>query len=178
MAAANKVDLSKVNFVQVDPAAKVVTVLEKRADALLGGADDQYFLLKYKGMDARALRYADYGANIVGMAVFAGNNTIKTNPDLVRRFVKASTRAWNEAKKNPDAAIDVAMKVKPDLNRQSTKDQMLVDFELMDSANVKGKTGFGDEKDWSQTIEILKKYRGLETNATWTAFHTNDFLPK
>lgn len=178
VAAANKVDLSKVNFVQVDPAAKVVTVLEKRADALLGGADDQYFLLKYKGMEAHALRYADHGANIVGMALFAGNAAIKNNPDLIRRFVKATQRAWDEAKKNPDAAVDVAMKVKPDLNRQSTKDQMLVDFELMDSPNVKGRTGYGDEKDWSQTIDILKKYRGLETNATWTSFHTNEFLPK
>lgn len=178
LAAHNKVDISKVNFVQVDPAAKVVTVLEKRADGLLGGADDQYFLLKYRGVEPHALRFADHGANIVGMAIFTGNATIKNNPDLVRRFVKATKRAWEEAKKNPDPAVDVAMKVKPDLNRQSTKDQMLVDFELMDSANVKGQTGLGHEKDWSQTIELLKKYRGLETNLTWTAFHTNEFLPR
>ena len=178
LAAHNKVDISKVKFVQVDPAAKVVTVLEKRADGLLGGADDQFFLLKYRGVEPHALRFADHGANIVGMAIFTGNNTIKTNPDLVRRFVKATKRAWEEAKKNPDAAVDVAMKVKPDLNRQSTKDQMLVDFELLDSMNVKGQIGFGHEKDWTQTIDLLKKYRGLETQQTWTAFHTNEFLPK
>ena len=178
VAAHNKVDISKVKFVQVDPAAKVVTVLEKRADGLLGGADDQFFLLKYRGVEPHALRFADHGANIVGMAIFTGNNTIKTNPDLVRRFVRATKRSWEEAKKNPDAAVDVAMKVKPDLNRQSTKDQMLVDFELIDSINVKGQIGFGHEKDWGQTIELLKKYRGLETQQNWTAFHTNEFLPK
>ena len=178
VAAHNKVDISKVKFVQVDPAAKVVTVLEKRADGLLGGADDQFFLLKYRGVEPHALRFADHGANIVGMAIFTGNNTIKANPDLVRRFVRATKRAWEEAKKNPDAAVDVAMKVKPDINRQSTKDQMLVDFELIDSINVKGQIGFGHEKDWAQTIELLKKYRGLETQQNWTAFHTNEFLPK
>ena len=178
VAAHNKVDISKVKFVQVDPAAKVVTVLEKRADGLLGGADDQFFLLKYRGVEPHALRFADHGANIVGMAIFTGNNTIKTNPDLVLRFVRATKRAWEEAKKNPDAAVDVAMKVKPDINRQSTKDQMLVDFELIDSINVKGQIGFGHEKDWAQTIELLKKYRGLETQQNWTAFHTNEFLPK
>ncbi len=42
---------------------------------------------------------------------------------------------------------------------------------------MKGRTGFGDQRDWAQTIELLKKYRGLETNADWTAFHTNEFLP-
>ncbi|MEY3144740.1 MAG: hypothetical protein RL342_411 [Pseudomonadota bacterium] len=178
LAAHNKVDISKVKFVQVDPAAKVVTVLEKRADGLLGGADDQFFLLKYRGVEPHALRFADHGANIVGMAIFTGNNTLKTNPELVRRFVRATKRAWEEAKKNPDAAVDVAMKVKPDLNRQSTKDQMVVDFDLMDSPNVKGQIGLGHEKDWTQTIDLLKKYRGLETSLNWTAFHTNEFLPK
>jgi len=178
LAAFNKVDISKVKFVQVDPAAKVVTVLEKRADGLLGGADDQFFLLKYRGVEPHALRFADHGANIVGMAIFTGNNTIKVNPDLVRRFVRATKRAWEEAKKNPDAAVDVAIRIKPDLNRQSTKEQMLVDFELMDSANVKGQVGFGHEKDWAQTIDLLKKYRGLETQLDWTAFHTNEFLPR
>jgi NitT/TauT family transport system substrate-binding protein len=177
VAAANNIDLSKVSFVQVDPAAKVVTVLEKRADALLGGADDQFFLIKYRGQEPHALRFADHGANIVGMAIFTNNATITGKPDLVKRFVKASIRSWDEARKNPDAAVDAAMKVKPDLNRASTRDQMIVDFELMDSPNVKGRTGFGHEKDWSQTIDLLKKYRGLETNANWTAFHTNEFLP-
>ena len=69
MAAANKLDMSKITFVQVDPAAKVVSVLEKRVDALLGGADDQFFLIKYRGEEPAALRYADHGANIVGMTI-------------------------------------------------------------------------------------------------------------
>ena len=50
---ANKVDCTKIRMVQVDPAAKVVTVLEKKADALLGGADDQYFLIKQRGISRR-----------------------------------------------------------------------------------------------------------------------------
>jgi NitT/TauT family transport system substrate-binding protein len=178
LAAHNKVDMSKIRFIQVDPAAKVVTVLEKRADALLGGADDQYFLIKYKGQEPAALRYADHGANIVGMTIHAKLDTIKTKPDMVRRFVKASIRSWEEAKKNPGAAVDAALKVKSDLNRQSTLDQLMVDIELLDSPNSKGKIGFGDERDWAQTIQLLKQYRELDTKSDWTAFHTNEFLPK
>ena len=120
-------------------------MLEKRVDALLGGADDQYFLIKYKGAEPAALRYADHGANIVGMTIVTTGNLIKTKPDLVRRFVRASVRSWEEAKKNPGPAVDAAMKAKPDLNRQSTLDQMLVDFELLDSPNSKGKIGLGQQ---------------------------------
>jgi len=178
LAAHNKLDMSTIKFVQVDPAAKVVAVLEKKVDALLGGADDQYFLIKYKGQEPAALRYADHGANIVGMTILTTGNLIKTKPDLVRRFVKASVASWEAAKKNPNAAVDAAMKVKSDLNRQSTMDQMMVDFELLDSPNSKGKIGMGAKADWDQTIALLKLYRDLSTSEPWTTFHTNEFLPK
>ncbi len=175
---ANNVDCSKITMVQVDPAAKVVTVLEKKADALLGGADDQYFLIKYKGGDPSAMRYADWGANIVGMTILTSGDTIKKNPDLVRRFVRATAKSWEEAKKNPGAAVDAAMKVKPDLNRQSTLDQLNVDIELLDSKNSKGRIGMGAQADWDQTLAILKNYRDLQTEKGWTAFHTNEFVPQ
>lgn len=178
LAAHNKLDMNTIKFVQVDPAAKVVAVLEKRVDALLGGADDQYFLIKYKGVEPAALRYADHGANIVGMTIMTTGNLIKTKPDLVRRFVRASVRSWEAAKKNPGAAVDAAMKAKPDLNRQSTLDQMLVDFELLDSPNSKGKVGLGAKADWDQTLGLLKQYRDLDTKEPWTTFHTNEFVPQ
>jgi NitT/TauT family transport system substrate-binding protein len=178
LAAHNKLDMSKITFVQVDPAAKVVAVLEKRVDALLGGADDQYFLIKYKGEEPAALRYADHGANIVGMTILTQEATIKNKADLVRRFVKATARSWEEARKNPETAVDATMKVKPDLNRASQIDQLKVDIELLDSPNSKGRIGWGDQRDWDQTITLLRQYRDVQTDKPWTAFHTNEFLPK
>jgi len=176
LAAHNKLDMSKITMIQVDPAAKVVAVLEKRADGLLGGADDQYFLIKQRGIEPAALRFADNGANIVGMTIVTKTETIKTKPDLVKRFVRATAKSWEEAKKNPAAAVDAALKVKPDLNRQSTLDQMLVDFELLDSKNSKGRVGWGVQADWDQTLDLLKKYRELKTDQAWTTFHTNEFV--
>src|SRR5262245_2278146 len=175
---ANNVDCAKIGMVQVDPAAKVVAVLEKKTDALLGGADDQYFLIKYKGGNPAAMRYADFGANIVGMTILTSGDTIKKNPDLVKRFVRATVKSWDETKKNPGPAVDAAMKAKPDLNRQSTLDQLMVDIDLMDSKNSKGKIGWGAQADWDQTLAILKNYRDLSTDKTWTSFHTNEFLPQ
>jgi NitT/TauT family transport system substrate-binding protein len=175
LAAHNKLDMSKITLI---PAAKVVSVLEKRADGLLGGADDQYFLIKQRGIQPAALRYADYGANIVGMTIVTKTDLIKSNPDLVRRFVHATVKSWEEAKKNPGAAVDATLKVKPDLNRQSQLEQLMVDIELLDSNNSKGRIGWGAQGDWDQTLALLKQYRELKTDQPWTAFHTNEFLAK
>ena len=43
--------------------------------------------------------YADYGFNIYANAVIAQEDTIKQNPDLVRRFVKAAMRGLEYASK-------------------------------------------------------------------------------
>lgn len=178
VAKANDVDISTINFVQVDPAAKVVSVLEKRVDALLGGADDQYFLIKYQGQEPHALRYADHGANIVGMTILTQTDLIENDPDLVERFIRASVRSWEAAMENPEAAVDAALAVKPDLNRQSTLDQMIVDFELLRSPASPDRIGYGAEEDWTRTIDLLKEYRGVEADQDWTYFHTNEFIPE
>ena len=52
--------------------------------------------------------------------------------------------------------------MKPDLNRQSTLDQLMVDIDLLDSKNSKGRIGWGAQADWDQTLKILKKYRDLQ----------------
>ena len=168
LAAHNKLDMSKITFVQVDPAAKVVSVLEKRVEALLGGADDQYFLIKYKGEEPAALRFADHGANIVGMTILTQEATIKSKADLVRRFVKATARSWEEAKKNPEAAVDATMKVKPDLNRASQLDQLKVDIELLELAELQGPhrlgrpEGLGPDHRAAQTVSRRRDRQALD----------------
>jgi NitT/TauT family transport system substrate-binding protein len=175
----NKLDMAKIKLLQVDPPTKVVAVLEKRADALLGGIDDQYFLIEAKGAKPAAMRFADHGANTVGITILAKTATLKDKPDMVRRFVKASARSWEEARKSPDAAVDAALKAKPDLNRDSTRKQLVVDIALLESPATKGKAvGFGADSDWQATMELLKQYRGLETKEPPSAYFTNEFLPK
>jgi NitT/TauT family transport system substrate-binding protein len=92
--------------------------------------------------------------------------------------VRATVRSWDEAKKNPQAAVDATLKVKPDLNSQSQLEQLMVDIDLLDSPNSKGRVGWGAKADWDQTLDLLKRYRELKTDQAWTAFHTNEFLPQ
>ena len=50
MVAANDLDGDAIELVFMDPPAKPVAVMEKRTDALLGGIDDQYFLIRAQGL--------------------------------------------------------------------------------------------------------------------------------
>lgn len=175
--AANDLDPDKVKLVFMDPGAKPAAVMEGTVDALLGGIDDQVFLIRAQGFDAESLRFADVGANTVGITVHTHEDTLEENPDLVERFVRASQRAWQAAVDDPQAAIDAAVKVKPDLNGDSLLKQLEVDLELLSSANTEGKPiGYAAEADWQLTKELLTQYRDLETDREASSFYTNEFV--
>lgn len=177
--AANELDESQIELVFMDPPAKPVAVMEGRADALLGGIDDQYFLIEAQGHEPAALRFADLGVNTVGITVHTHEDNLEQRPDLVERFVRASVRSWQAALEDPEAAIDAALEVKPDLDRESTLKQLQVDLDLLFSPNTEGKgIGFGAPEDWEHTKELLTQYRDLETEREATSFYTNEFLPQ
>lgn len=176
---ANGLDANKIELVFMDPPAKVPATLEGRTDALLGGIDDQFFLIEQRGHRAVGLRFADLGVNTVGMTIHTHEDVIRDGPDLVRRFVAGTVCAWQAAKADPDAAVAAALQVKPDLDRDSTKKQLLVDLDLVESPASRGKgIGFAAAEDWERTRELLVQYRDLQTDRPAMSFVTNEFLPR
>lgn len=176
--AANGLDADSIELVFMDPPAKPVAVMEGTAHALLGGIDDQYFLLQQQGFEPAALRFADIGVNTVGITVHTHEDLLEENPDLVRRFVRASVRSWEAAMEDPGAAVDAALAVKPDLDRQSMLNQLGVDLDLLLSPNTEGRgIGYGALEDWQYTQELLTQYRDLQTDRPADSFFTNEFLP-
>ena len=86
-----------------DAQTKLNAVINGQADLLLGYLMDQ----NIKVQDATkkpvtVIPFADYGVNMIVSGVITHNDIVKDNPDLVRRFMRASTRAFEEAEKNPD----------------------------------------------------------------------------
>jgi NitT/TauT family transport system substrate-binding protein len=176
---ANKLAKDRIKMVFMDPPAKPVALMEKKVDAILGGASDQFWLVKYKGFNPAKMMFAEIGVDTVGMTLHAHLDTLKENPDLVRRFVKASIRSWEAARQDPTAAAKAAQKVKADLNLASTEDQLRTNLSQLHSKNSQGKSiGFSAPEDWEHTMALLKKYRDLQTDRPATAFYTNEFMPK
>jgi len=177
--ALNKIERSKVTLVQVDATAKPLTVMEGRADALLGGVSDQPFVIQSKGFKTEQMTFSQLGVTLLGFTVITHNDLIRDNPDLVRRFVKATSRAWETARKNPELVMPALQKVKPDFDIVQGLGQLKVMIALMDTPNTQGKpAGTHAEKDFQANLDLLKEYRDLQTNLPATAFFTNAFVPQ
>lgn len=175
--AANNLDRDKIRIVNVDAASKVITVLEKRADALLGSVDAQSFDMESKGVPATLLSYDEMGVPLIGLTVVAHDDTIAGNPDMIRRFIRATRKAYEAAAKDPDAAIAAARKVKPEINPAVAKQQLAISLAHLETANTKGKPmGWGSTDDWNKTVELLKTYQNLVTDKAGDSFFTNAFV--
>ena len=177
--ARNNVDIDKVKILRVEGAGKMVAVAEKRAEGLMAGLDNQSLTLPKEGVPLIDFAYSKYGANTVGLTIFTNTDLIKEKPDLVRRFVKATVRSFNAAINEQEASIKAGQKVKPDLETALSLAQLKVGLGLMKTeATAKLPTGYFAQKDWDDTLELMKKYMALETSMKASDYFTNEFLPK
>jgi NitT/TauT family transport system substrate-binding protein len=175
---ANGVDGEKVRILRVEGAGKNVAVAEKRVEALMAGLDNQSITLPRQGVPLVNFGYAAFGVNTVGLQIHTHDDTIRNNPDLVRRFVKATVRAFEAAMADPAASVRAGQKVKSDLETELSLEQLKVGISLMPSKASQGKpVGYMAPQDWTDTLQLMKQYMGLETNQKAEDFYTNQFVP-
>ncbi len=164
-----------------DGQTKLNAVINGQADLLLGYVMDQSMKIKdATGKDVYPIKFADYGINLVSSGIVANTGFVKANPDLVRRFMKASAEAVEAAVKDPKSAIDAILETNPKAGKPDT---LLQGFELTiplyHTAETLGKRPFGvTDRNMSDSVALLVEYGGLAAtaNANPKAFYTNDYL--
>src|SRR6185369_3591639 len=88
-----------VQIINVPEGALVSSYLQGAGDTvgMLGGIDDKPAeIVANGGQPPIAFPYSDYGVNQVGYCIAATKDTVAKNPDLVRRFVGATIKAYKD----------------------------------------------------------------------------------
>jgi NitT/TauT family transport system substrate-binding protein len=115
----NGIDASKVKLVTVQGTAEPLMV--GQVDFFLGWVVNQTYQIEQeaakpdapptlKGKTWKAMRFAQYGIPIYTDVIFASADTLKKNPELVRRYLKAVQRGMQFAIDHPDEAVDILAK--------------------------------------------------------------------
>ena len=116
---ANGVDASKVKIVTVQGTAEPLMV--GQIDFFLGWIVNQTYQIEQesakpdapatiKGKTWKATRFADFGIPLYVDTIFASGDTLKKNPELVRRYLKAVQRGMQFAIDNPAESIEILTK--------------------------------------------------------------------
>jgi NitT/TauT family transport system substrate-binding protein len=175
-----------VTITNVPDGALVSSYLQGAGGAvgMLGGLDDKPAEIKANGGAAPVtFAYSDFGVNQVGYCIVANTETVKSNPDLVKRFMAATMKAYKETEANPDAAVAsmadiVGGSMAEDQGKAQARAVLDVTLAVLYSkANKDKHLGMNEASDWDDMLALMKKYNGLETDKPASAFYTNDFVP-
>lgn len=176
----NNVPEDKIKIIAGDAATKRNAVMSGQADLLLGNVNDQKPTIEEAtGKKMHAVLFADFGVNTLNAGLFASNDTVRTKGDLIRRFMKASTLSVEAAEKDPAAAVAALIKANPKAGKPETvKSSLDVTLPLYRTKRTEGQRPFRvNAEDFAETLDILKKYGGLEGDAAMDRYYTADFLP-
>lgn len=174
--ASNGIDKGKVDVINIDPGAFVGALLEKKVDAILGGADFHSVQIRERGFKVRDLFYRDVGVPTVGLSIIARDDKIKADAELYKKFIEASLQGWDAARKNPDAAADAVVAQFPSVK----KAQVLAQFDVVNKLLcAPGATALGKvpEKNWSVSFDLLTQYLGLPKDKPISDYYTTELLP-
>jgi NitT/TauT family transport system substrate-binding protein len=97
LARRNGVDITKVQMINVTPAARNTALLNKDVDAIIGYWPDNVPFLRSKGAKVNVMSYADNGMNVLGTS---SSPTIRSWPKSPTRFAgwaEPSAKAWRQA---------------------------------------------------------------------------------
>ena len=178
----NNIQPDQVKIVSGDAQTKLNAVTTGQADLLLGYVMDQAIKLQdATGKPVTPIRFADSGVNQISSGVIVNKNLLTENPDLVKRFMRASTRAAEAAEKDPAAAVDAMLKANPKAGVRDTlivgMKQSVALYHTKDTANQRPfRVAM---KNVNDSLDLLVQYGGMDaaTRGKPEDYVTLDFLP-
>jgi len=168
-----------VRVVSAEATTSINLVLEKKADAVGNYGPTAVAIFENAlGESPTTLYFADFGVPTLSTGLIVNASYLQKNPDIVRRFVRATVRGWAAAMENPRAAAESYVKRFPE-NDVDMITSMTEGFtSLMRTPNTEEKPlGWMSAEDWQDTLDILVAANMLPSRSrNLDTYYTNDFV--
>jgi len=172
------VDYNDVNFVPVG-SALIPALLKGEADAIAGYIIHE-LILEGEGVDINVWYAKDYNANFAGCSIMANEKMLKENPELVKKFVRATDKGFRYAMDNPKKAVDAYIKIfNPDAEKFRG-----IELEywkrLTNEVYQPDKYPLGqfNKDQWIMTQDTLFDLGIIDKKTDVSKMYTDKFLPK
>ncbi len=173
---ANNLKESDINMIDMPVSSMVPALLQGQVDAVLGSIDAYQIQAESQGAQLDVYRFADYGVPTVSTSIFASDDYLKNNGEVVKKFVAASLKGWSFAIDHPDQAIKDVKKVFPDTNEKLATQELAAIQPLFCSGGAKY-IGKAEPALWAKSQELLAEVKLLPAGQDPKSYYTYDYLP-
>ena len=168
----------KVELINMEPAAKMTSLLTERVDAIELFDFLMVSILEGKGLKVSTIPYASAGVNVPGLSLVASDDLIKKQPALIGKMVAAMQETLAASRNNPEAAIDSLMKRSPTLDRPVVLRTLQLSFNLIEPDWAKGRPlAWISPEVMAKSQDVLYEHGGLKKKLPVEDYFTNQFVP-
>lgn len=177
----NGIDAGKVKWLNIEPAAKFVTLSEKRADVVADYLTGLPFYEKALGKEnVASMPWYKHGFDTYSMSIIASEKTLAERAKVLRDFVAASYLGWRDVMDNPKAALEIFKKRVPEIDLALIEPNLMLGLELMKTDRyAKNGIGWVDRAKMCNTVELINTYMpDMPRKVGCDEVFTNEFLTK
>ena len=157
------VDPGSIHWVDMANAAKPEALARREIDVALNPfLHNHVSYRKALGEQVRVLWWHDLGFTPYGHVLVAGRALIDEDPDLLRRFVRVTQRAWAQCLAAPQPCIDELEKANPHLDAAEQRELFDVAAQLARKASLDELPGAFDRQRVMATWRDVRSAFGLD----------------
>jgi len=176
------VDAAGMRFTNVDGAARVGMLVSGKMPAIETFIFSEPGIRKglQPGQSLVTLFLADQGLELYANGLLVRDAYLKSNPELVRGFVKAALQGWRDALANPEEAAKIQAQFVSGLSPEVVVEEIKLLKSLAVTPEVVANgLGFIDSTRMKRSVDFVVQYIGVDGAAPVPAdMYTVDFLPK
>ncbi len=151
------IDRSKIKEISIGYDAK--EIIDGSVDVSTGYIINEPNLVKEAGYSVNTMLMSDYGVDVYSDVIFTTENLIKTDPDLVSRFLIATLNGWQYTIENEKEAVNIVLKYATDSTKTHQSNMLSDSIPLINTG--KSSLGWMELSRWEQTYNILLEQKIL-----------------
>ena len=170
-------DFGKVEFVNVG-IDLLPALLGRKVDAIIGGYPmHEGIVAELQGQPVEVMKVQDWGVPDFYELLLVTNDTmVKQNPEVVRKFLRAAVRGYQDAIADQGAALDALVAAHPDTDRK-VEGPGIAQLAPYWTDGVP-RFGWQTTERWQAYADWLRANKLLDKEVKVQDCFTTDFLPK
>ena len=165
------------DIVPVEVGWDIQSLLDDRTDAHPGYMNDEPLSIKEKGYETDVIPAFRHGYDFYSEVYFVTEAMSRKQPDMIRKFLDATLRGWEEAFRDPAATAKLVVEKYYPKGSVSQQTESLKVFKFLARLSEgKKRLGWMEKEYWAKGIDILHKFKQIDKKIPADDVFTLEFL--